>query len=459
MSEEMIPTYKELRGQWQNPADILSLLLLIGGDIVQKALAQMTGFSIRPFGHRGPRIALTPVAFSFGWVAFGFTSLMSAVGKQQLMPAVERPALVINCANSFSRDNQSWLLERLLRDQEVKHEHENAGASLRIDIFELAPFERDEEPNPMPDRIWWAGWLTIVTQAGIAVAPWVVYGDWGAAFILLSGTLLALVTGAIPQWRQEKWAGARLNGHSVHALTRGNGHGYAMVFVGSPNSYNLEIMATSEAQRRPETPIIAAILATLWAGLLICTSGLEENSWFIVGIGGLGMLQNVYAAGASRSLEWTALKIKPFHRKRTIIAQRLDPKSDDKADVDLQEAAEDVKVLEDWLRNGHNAGQMPRWLESMQAKDGTPEWLLPVPETEVARVQGALTELEKWIPTAGLALLKTFFPGNLDYDDSVVRDNVYKKFWRRAWHTKKTRRRAEHARKEVKVVVDIDYVY
>ncbi|CZR65945.1 uncharacterized protein PAC_15845 [Phialocephala subalpina] len=452
MSEETKSTSEELSGQWRNPVDILSLLLLVGGDIVQKALAQQTGYRVRPFGRNGSRIAIAPVAFSFGWVAFGFTSLMSAVGKQQLMPTVEQPALVVNCANSFSRDNQSWLLERLLRDYEVRHERDKANASMLIDIFELAPLEKDEKPDPAPDRIWWGGWLTIAVQLGIAVAPWVVYGNWGVMVVLLSGTLLALITSAMPQWRQEKWAGARLDRHSVHALTRGNGHRYVMVFIGSPNSYNLEAMATAEAQCRPETPIITFMLATLWAGLLICTSGLGENSWFMVGIGGLGMLQNVYAAGASRSPEWSALKSKPFRRRPTIIARRIDEKNDNDhdhdADVNLQKAAADVAALGDWLDNGHSADQMPRWLDSMKAEDGTPVWLQPVIETEIARAQGALKELEKWVPTAGLTLLKIFFPGNLDYDDTTVRDNVNKKFWRQAWHTKTTRRRAEHARRE-----------
>ncbi|KAI0411710.1 hypothetical protein F5X98DRAFT_380475 [Xylaria grammica] len=37
----MDSTAGELRHQWANPSDILSLLLLIGGDIVQKAIAQL----------------------------------------------------------------------------------------------------------------------------------------------------------------------------------------------------------------------------------------------------------------------------------------------------------------------------------------------------------------------------------------------------------------------------------
>jgi hypothetical protein len=56
-----------LAAQWRNPSDVLSVLLLLGPEIVQKAIAQLTG-----------RI-VTPVAFSFGWVAFAASSILHIV--------------------------------------------------------------------------------------------------------------------------------------------------------------------------------------------------------------------------------------------------------------------------------------------------------------------------------------------------------------------------------------------
>jgi hypothetical protein len=56
------------RDQWINPSDILSLLLLIGPDIVQRAIAQLSGN------------ILTPVAFSFGWVAYSLNASLSVIG-------------------------------------------------------------------------------------------------------------------------------------------------------------------------------------------------------------------------------------------------------------------------------------------------------------------------------------------------------------------------------------------
>lgn len=47
-------TSHELSSQWQNPSDVFSVLLVLGGNVIQAALAQLTGSKI------------TPIAFSFG---------------------------------------------------------------------------------------------------------------------------------------------------------------------------------------------------------------------------------------------------------------------------------------------------------------------------------------------------------------------------------------------------------
>lgn len=45
---------REFWAQWKNPGDVFSVLLILGGDVVARALAQLVGSGI------------TPVAFSFG---------------------------------------------------------------------------------------------------------------------------------------------------------------------------------------------------------------------------------------------------------------------------------------------------------------------------------------------------------------------------------------------------------
>lgn len=43
----------ELRQQWANPGDILRLLLLIGGDVIWKAIAQLVGYQVQIPGIKG----------------------------------------------------------------------------------------------------------------------------------------------------------------------------------------------------------------------------------------------------------------------------------------------------------------------------------------------------------------------------------------------------------------------
>ncbi|THY28969.1 hypothetical protein D6D01_03705 [Aureobasidium pullulans] len=436
-------TNNELRGQWKNPGDILSVLLLIGGDIVQKAVAQLVGSELLPFGYHRPKknsqstfgLPMVPVAFSFGWVAFSFT---------QLLAAVEKSAIIVNCANGFQRNNNSWILERLLRDHEACNPVDSAHISLRIDIFELGPLQK-----PVPDRVWWLGLLTILAQIAIAIPPWVFSNDWGTMMIILSGTLLAFVTCCLPQWKDEKWACRVLDKDNVTCLTRGNGYKHIMIFIGRAGSPDLETLATAVGTSRHETPILMVGLATLWVCLLLSVSSLKNNAWYMVGIGGLGMLQNVYAAGAIRHSKTTGLHLKPFERKSAILGECLPVTDENNADVDFIELDENVKPLADWL-DTQSSAQMPAWLESMNASDGVPNWLEPVTRPGgVIRVHGALQELEKWVPGAGLAMIQVFFPSSFQYDDSRVRDNVDKKFWTRASKTRAIRRRAEQARQKI----------
>jgi hypothetical protein len=61
-------TSQALTTQWSSPKDILSVLLLLGPNLVHQAIASLAG---RP---------VTPVAFSFGWVTYAMAALSSVFG-------------------------------------------------------------------------------------------------------------------------------------------------------------------------------------------------------------------------------------------------------------------------------------------------------------------------------------------------------------------------------------------
>ena len=86
-----------LRGQWSNPSDIFTILLIIGGDIVQVAIAQLCG---------GPIKYLTPVSFSFGWVSRSIVQSENSPNKSAVT-ADKQLDIVCNLSTAFDRRRQS----------------------------------------------------------------------------------------------------------------------------------------------------------------------------------------------------------------------------------------------------------------------------------------------------------------------------------------------------------------
>jgi len=99
----------EAKSQWQNPSDVLTILQIIGGDVVQKAIAQLAGYRIR-LGSLYFTVA--PVAFSFGFVSYSVSSMLAAVGDGRLLPPTDTPSILVNASNGNIRTNSSWVLGR-----------------------------------------------------------------------------------------------------------------------------------------------------------------------------------------------------------------------------------------------------------------------------------------------------------------------------------------------------------
>ena len=385
----------QFRTQWSNPGDIFSLLLLIGGDIVQKALAQLVGVRV-PLS-KSFSIPLTPVAFSFGWVAYAFASLKDIFGDGTLMPETDVPSQVINCSTGYVRTNHSWILGRVLRDHEKRTPVDRNEVSIRIDTFEGL-----EKEHPAIDLLWWRCWGIILLQHLIAMVPWMLYGDWSKLFVTLCGTIGALATGMLPQWINEKWASRRLEEgkEKITALTRGNGHAHVMVFLHKGNVWDVEAMAAAGGERQPETRYISVVLTVWWTLLLITCSGLKENTWYLVGVGCLGMLQNIYLAGASRKAG--AFNFHIEHRFKIIGCKKS---KDEIVEPDDSDADDNQNPLE-----------------------------------TIGGVMGALMELEKRLPGAGASLVNIFFPGKFEYDKGQFPFKRERKFWKFAYETMKDRK-------------------
>ncbi|KAJ8115007.1 hypothetical protein ONZ43_g4770 [Nemania bipapillata] len=308
--------YQE-RKQWTEPVDVVSVLLLLGGEIVSKALAQLAGG------------IFTPVTFSFGWVSYAVTMLLASVGEAKLMPrAAGDQCLIVTAKSGYTRSNNSWIISRISRDYEgwmhpvtkqkleamlderanYMRRNPKAGrviqrrrqTGLCIAIYE--PSQSAIAGEPKHDFIYWSGAAVTLIQLVIAAIPFATTGEWIIFVITVCGTILTLVTGSLPQWKAEKWA-CRRNSPNTYIMTQGNGSQHVVVILGNGRGLNLEDLAT-DRQKYPSsnrlTRFILATIAASWISLLIVAAGVSTNTWYLLGVGITGMLQNILVVGWRR---------------------------------------------------------------------------------------------------------------------------------------------------------------
>ncbi|THH30297.1 hypothetical protein EUX98_g3879 [Antrodiella citrinella] len=264
--------------------------MIIGGEVVQRAVAQLSGHTSY----------FVPTAFSFGWVAYSVNAVLQAIGEGRLMPPADCDSIMINATNGNAKVNQSWILGRIVRD----HETDTPDSGLTVTFFRTSPIAKHTMPGvPHRDWLYWSGVVVMVIQQGIAVIPGVVNDDWNTLIVTVAGTILALAGGAMPQWQNEKWACRKLKGgREVVSLTRGNGSKDVIVIINEgAGKLRLEDLANIRDSRTSYTIIFTSVLAVLWFVLLLTVAGLQNNAWYLLAVGSLGMVQNYIVAGVSRS--------------------------------------------------------------------------------------------------------------------------------------------------------------
>ncbi|GKZ83522.1 hypothetical protein AnigIFM56816_008617 [Aspergillus niger] len=312
--------------QWTQPSDVFSVLLILGGDVVGRALAQVAGSPV------------TPVAFSFGWVAYSVTAVVTAIGENKLMPPPDCACKVINGRTGYVRDNSSWIIGRIVRDfdswmdngkrdgrikkhlrgmldQRLEKDRRAAEKKKRGSAKDVAKpsqtglcvsiYKADHARPGYPgyDLVYFIGFGSTVLQLVIAAIPCGIFGDWGIFLVTVPGILLSFATGSLSQWSKEKWA-CRRNSQKTVILTRGNGSQHAIVIIGDGRGLDLEDLAAGptnlDVSTSYTTRIAMTLLAVLWILLLITAAGIKQNTWFLLAIGGVGILQNIFVAGWRR---------------------------------------------------------------------------------------------------------------------------------------------------------------
>lgn len=265
------------------------------------------------------------------------------------MPLPDCACKIINGESSYVRDNSSWILGRIMRDYENwMHDEIRARQDELIEERYQADIEQARRRAPGSeaevtrraqaglcvsfyraghakkgavycDVVYLSGFFIALVQLGIAAVPFGMSGDWSILFITTAGIALAFASGSLSQWRKEKWACRTGHGKTV-VITRGNGAKHAIV-ISDPDGIglDLETLAAGQANLDVSTSfssrILVGLLAVLWIFLLICASGITENTWFLLGIGSIGIIQNIFVAGFCRNPEAFGL---PLHYESVI---------------------------------------------------------------------------------------------------------------------------------------------
>ena len=307
--------FSSVKSQWRNPNDILSILTIIGGDIVQRAVAQLSG---SPY-------YITPVAFSFGWVGYALNMVLGIMGEGRLMPDPDCECVLVNAKSQYMKTNRSWILGRLVRDHDKMKEKERLSKKISkpppLSIWFYRTSTEQKQGVPATDWIYWTGLFVIFAQLGIAIIPGAVDQDWTILTVTIIGTVLSLIGGALPKWKEEKWNGRKSTKDSdrtVICLTKGNGYPDVMVIISEgKDQFRLEDIANARDKPVEWTLTIALMLCIAQIILLLIVAGLNNHAWFLLAIGALGIVQNAVAAGYCRDLHTTGIHLEPINEKGT----------------------------------------------------------------------------------------------------------------------------------------------
>jgi hypothetical protein len=174
-------------------------------------------------------------------------------------------------------------------------------AGLCIGVYN--PSTTEVAAHPTRDLIWWSGLCVAFLQLLISAVPVLTTRDWTILLTTSAGITLALVTGGLPQWRLEKWA-CRRGSNNGYIITRGNGSQHAILILGNGKGLNLEDLAVSGQVEPPRltltTRACLVVISLLWVILLIVAAGAQSNTWYLLAVGAIGILQNLLAAGWRR---------------------------------------------------------------------------------------------------------------------------------------------------------------
>lgn len=267
--------------------------------------------------------------------------MLSAIGENRLMPAAEVDAVLINTKTGYARPNRSWILSRLLRDLEhwLPPPCKQAESDKLRELHEVNQSKPEGVRKPQTairvglratvwqchhatgkgghDFVYWSGTLVVLVQLlAFGLPPVLLYDEYFTILVTACGTVLAWASGALPQWTEEKIGVRHLDPGKKKdlLLTEGQGsHDIVMLRTAGHHDLDLEALAASQRSLRHQrmTRVTSVLLAVFWVALLVTVAGWRHHTWYILGVGIVGIVHNVFVAGCVRLPTALGIPVKP----------------------------------------------------------------------------------------------------------------------------------------------------
>ncbi|KKY27147.1 hypothetical protein UCDDS831_g00892 [Diplodia seriata] len=176
-----------------------------------------------------------------------------------MTPNPDFPAQVINAKYRHVRDNKAWIIGRLLRDQELSRRYAESTIpetddAVRNQDFQMSFFRYDQAATAgeiKRDAVWYSGFAVMLLQLVVSIVPFATHRNWAPVTVTAGGTALALLHGAIPQWKSEKWSRVA-DIDSTVCITQGNGSSALGIHLVEEKGSTIKKPMIAEALREAE---------------------------------------------------------------------------------------------------------------------------------------------------------------------------------------------------------------
>ncbi|KAN0082519.1 hypothetical protein V8E55_008314 [Tylopilus felleus] len=214
------------------------------------------------------------MAFSFGWVAYVFSNLITTLNGGTLMPQPEIPCLVVNANNRYEFVLSRWATDRHFKVKQIvdaaqendRRKDRNVNvprrnkAGLCISVYSCSR----PAGKPVHDFVYYSGFIIALLQLAISSIPFGISSDWVPFLLTFFGI------------KEKKWE-APLSKKWV-ILTRGNGAQHTIVINSEKGSMDFEALAALEPT--------------------------AQHAWYLIAVGSIGMAYNVYVAALGIHLNY-----------------------------------------------------------------------------------------------------------------------------------------------------------